>query len=105
MNYHFITHKEDNGYWAECCEVEGCLTQGETIEDLYKSCEEVINLYLEEPPDSQIIFPLPDETLDNKKDLIKIAVEPEIAYPALSAIHFRSISSNLRASMGFERKS
>jgi predicted RNase H-like HicB family nuclease len=83
MNYHFVIHKEDTGYWAECCELGACLTQGETMEELYKSCEEALNLYLEEPNNSQIVFPLPDEALDNQKDLIKIMVEPEITLAVL----------------------
>jgi predicted RNase H-like HicB family nuclease/DNA-binding XRE family transcriptional regulator len=83
MNYHFIVHKEDNGYWAECCELEGCLTQSDTMEELHTSCEEALNLYLEEPNDSPILFPLPDETLDTKDDLLKITVEPEIALTVL----------------------
>jgi predicted RNase H-like HicB family nuclease/DNA-binding XRE family transcriptional regulator len=83
VNYHFIVHKEDNGYWSECCELEGCLTQGETMGELYKSSEEALNLYLEEPNNSEIVFPLPDETLDNQKDLIKIMVEPELALAVL----------------------
>jgi predicted RNase H-like HicB family nuclease/DNA-binding XRE family transcriptional regulator len=83
MNYHFVIHKEDTGYWAECCELEGCLTQGETMGEVYKSCEEALYLYLEEPNNSRIVFPLPDETLDSQKKLIKIMVEPEIALAVL----------------------
>jgi predicted RNase H-like HicB family nuclease len=83
MYYHFIIHKENNGFWAECCELEGCLTQGDTLEELYKMCAEALNLYLDEPSDSKIIFPLPDEVLDNNKKLAKIIVKPEIAFALL----------------------
>jgi len=83
MYYHFKSHKEGNGYWAECCELDGCVTQGDTLEELYGFCEEALNLYLEEPGDSKIIFPLPDETLDSNKRLIKIAADPEIALAVL----------------------
>jgi predicted RNase H-like HicB family nuclease len=44
MHYHFKIHKENNGYWAECCELEGCVTQGDTLEELYKFCDEALNL-------------------------------------------------------------
>ena len=83
MSGHFTSHKESNGYWAECCELEGCVTQADTLEELYASCEESLNLYLEEPKDTKVVFPLPDETLNSKKNLIKAAVEPEIALAVL----------------------
>jgi predicted RNase H-like HicB family nuclease/DNA-binding XRE family transcriptional regulator len=83
MYYHFKVHTEGSGYWAECCELDGCVTQGDSLEDLYKFCEEALNLYLEEPNDSKIIFPLPNEILDNNKRLVKIPVEPEIALAVL----------------------
>lgn len=83
MTYHFTSHKELNGYWAECCELEGCVTQADTLEELYASCEESLNLYLEEPKDTKVVFPLPDETLNSKKNLIKAVVEPEIALAVL----------------------
>jgi predicted RNase H-like HicB family nuclease/DNA-binding XRE family transcriptional regulator len=86
MYYHFEAHKEGSGYWAECCELEGCVTQGESREELYTFCEEALNLYLEEPNDSKITFPLPDEKLD-RKNLIKIPVEPEIALAVLLRNH------------------
>jgi predicted RNase H-like HicB family nuclease len=83
MYYHFKTHREGNGYWAECLELDGCVSQGDTLKELRGFCEEALNLYLEEPGDSKIIFPLPDETLDKNKKLIKIPVEPEIALAVL----------------------
>ncbi len=44
MSYHFNSHKEPNGYWAECCELEGCVTQADTLEELYASCEESLHI-------------------------------------------------------------
>ena len=83
MNYHFQIHKEAEGFWAECCELQGCVTQAETLEKLKDSCREVLNLYLEEPNDSKMVFSLPDSSLDSNKKLYKIAVEPEIALAVL----------------------
>jgi hypothetical protein len=34
--------------------------------------EEALNLFLEEPTGSKIVFPLPDDSLDGEKDIIKI---------------------------------
>jgi predicted RNase H-like HicB family nuclease/DNA-binding XRE family transcriptional regulator len=83
MNYHFKTHRGKKGYWAECLELEGCVTQGDTLEELNTNCKEALNLYLEEPDDSQIIFSLPNDSLDNEKNIIKIPVDPEIAFAVL----------------------
>jgi len=83
MIYHFNVHKEEKGFWAECVELAGCTTQAESFEDLEKQCEEALNLYLEEPKDSKMVFPLPNESLDLDKALIKAEVDPEIALAVL----------------------
>ena len=59
MLYHFKTHREANGYWAECLELEGCRTEADTLAELRDNMEEVLNLYLSETHISQLIFPLP----------------------------------------------
>jgi predicted RNase H-like HicB family nuclease len=83
MNYHFKLHKEKNGYWAECCELEGCRTQGDTPEALNTNCKEALEVYLYEPGESERTFPLPDDSLDGKKCIIKIPVEPKRALAIL----------------------
>jgi predicted RNase H-like HicB family nuclease/DNA-binding XRE family transcriptional regulator len=83
MKYHFKIHREKEWFWAECMELDGCSTQADNQEELYKNCEEVLNLFLEEPTNSKIIFSLPDDSLDGEKDIIKIQVAPEIALAVL----------------------
>jgi predicted RNase H-like HicB family nuclease/DNA-binding XRE family transcriptional regulator len=83
MKYHFKVHKEKKGFWAECLELNGCVTQADNKDELYKNCEEALNLFLEEPADSNTIFPLPKVSLDDKNNTIKINVEPEIALAVL----------------------
>lgn len=46
MNYNFKIHREDNGFWAECVELEGCNTQGDSPEDLIKNIKEALEVYL-----------------------------------------------------------
>jgi predicted RNase H-like HicB family nuclease/DNA-binding XRE family transcriptional regulator len=91
MNYHFKVHKEDNGFWAECYELSGCVAEANTLEQLKKECKESLNLYLEEPNDSKMIFPLPSIELDGNKKLISVGVEPEIAL-AILLKYYRSNS-------------
>ena len=93
MTYHFNVHSEENGFWADCVELLGCSTQADTLENLQIECKQALDLYLEEPKDSKMIFPLPNETLDNDHSLMNIDVEPEIAL-AILLRHFR-INSNI----------
>ncbi len=83
MKYHFKVNKEDTGFWAECCELSGCFAEATTLEELHKECSDALHLYLEEPSDSKIVFPLPDTDLDTNRKLLSIAVEPEIALAVL----------------------
>ena len=92
MIYHFNMYKEEDGFWAECVELPGCKTQAETYNELIEFCKEALNIYLEEPKDSKVVFPLPNESLDNDSKLLRIDVEPEIAL----AVLLRYNRSNLR---------
>jgi predicted RNase H-like HicB family nuclease/DNA-binding XRE family transcriptional regulator len=98
MIYHFTVHKEEKGFWAECVELLGCTTQADTFEGLSKACEEALNLYLEEPKDSKMVFPLPNESLDPNSSFIKATVEPEIALAVLLR-HHRSSSKYTQKQM------
>lgn len=83
MTYHFTVHTEDTGFWAQCVELPECKTQAESYTELINACEESLNLYLEEPKDSRVVFALPDDTLDNDSTLLRIEVEPEVALAVL----------------------
>ena len=92
MIYHFNMYKEEDGFWAECVELPGCKTQAETYNELIEFCKESLNIYLEEPKDSKVVFPLPNESLDNDSTLLRIDVEPEVAL----AVLLRYNRANLR---------
>ncbi len=42
-----VYRADEGGYWAECPELPGCFTQGETITEVRKNAPEAISLYLE----------------------------------------------------------
>ena len=67
MKYHFKIQKEDKGYFAQCIELPGCITQGETLEELQRNMREALNLYIEEPEDSKDLAALPDEKIKRSK--------------------------------------
>jgi predicted RNase H-like HicB family nuclease len=41
-----VYRAEEGGYWAECSELPGCFTQGETISEVRKNAREAISLYI-----------------------------------------------------------
>jgi antitoxin HicB len=79
MKYHFKISKERKGYSAECVELEGCITQGDSKKELEKNMAEALNLYLDEPFDSKAVFPLPKEKVQGNS-IVKVAVEPKVAF-------------------------
>ncbi len=83
MFYHFKIHKEKKGYWAECLEIPGCSTQGDTLDELRKNASEALNLTLDEPVDSKIIYPLPLEVNKTKRSVMEVRVDPSIAFAFL----------------------
>jgi len=79
MFYHFKINKEKNGYWAECIELDGCVTQADTFDDLKNNMEEALNLYLNEPVTSKVTSQLPKKNIKGK-DIVKVPVNPKIAF-------------------------
>ena len=77
MVYHFKIHTEDSGFWAECLELDGCSTEGDTLEELAANAEEALNLYLEETEDSPVTHPLPQGS--SAEDVIEVPVDPQLA--------------------------
>lgn len=77
MKYHFKIHKEGRGYWGECLELQGCLSQGSTLEELKMNLKEALDLYLDEPADSRVVFPMPKK--QRGRNIIEVEVDPRIA--------------------------
>jgi antitoxin HicB len=80
MKYSFKIHKEGNVFWAQGIELPGCFTQANSMEELNKNMHEVLNLIVSEPADSDDFVPLPDKSIKASKNIIKIAVDPQIAF-------------------------
>ncbi|MGA2614200.1 MAG: type II toxin-antitoxin system HicB family antitoxin [Spirochaetia bacterium] len=83
MKYHFKAHVSDGECWAECLELEGCLTQGTDLEELKRNAADALNLHLDEPEDSKVIFPMPDVSLAKGKNVFSVEVEPQVAFAVL----------------------
>lgn len=104
MKYHFRLHEDKKGFWAECIEIQGILTQADTRDEVKKNAEDALNLTLEEPEHSKMIFPLPDQTLRGKR-LFEVEVDPCIALSMLvrqARIQKGLTQSQAARAMGFK---
>ena len=79
MRYHFKVHKEKDGFWAECIELPGCVTQADTKEDLDLSMQEALNLYLEEVEDYEYLAPMPKTSIKEERNVVEVPVDPSVA--------------------------
>ena len=79
MRYHFKVHKEKEGFWAECIELPGCVTQADTKEDLYLNMQEALNLYLEEVEDYEYLAPMPKTSIKEERNVVEVPVDPSVA--------------------------
>lgn len=79
MKYHFKIHHDDDGLWAYCIEIEGCVTQADSMQELMENMQEAISLCIEEPEDCQYIAALPDPSIKLFDDVVEVQVYPSVA--------------------------
>lgn len=106
MKYHFRIHKEKDGCSAQCIELEGCITQGNSMKELQKNMEEALNLYVQEPSDSEELAALPDDSIRKSKNVIAVALDPEIAFPFLVRYYrlkYGMTQHQVAKQLGFDR--
>lgn len=53
MKMKIVVHKAEEGYWAEVPAIPGCMTQGETFEELLQNLYEAIEGCLSVPARTQ----------------------------------------------------
>ena len=78
MTYHFKVHG-GRIPWAECVELEGCVTQGRNRAELGRNMVQALNLYLSEPETSTVIFPGPSRGRP-AKGTVGVEVDPAVAF-------------------------
>ena len=44
--YPAVIHREKNGYWLEYPDINGCYTEGDSLEELMQNAEEVLGTFL-----------------------------------------------------------
>jgi len=103
MTYHFQVHQEGQGFWAGCIEIRGIVTQANTHAELSANAKEALDLALDEPEDSKMIFPLPQEL--KGRNIIAIEVDPSIAFAMLvrqARIAHKLTQQQAAKAMGFK---
>ena len=78
MKYHFKITQEDRFWIGQCKELEGCITQATSREELDHNMKEALDGFLDEPEDSKMIFPLP-AIPRTKAHIVAVEVDPRIA--------------------------
>lgn len=66
--YPAIFHKEDESFWVEFPNLDGCQTYGDTLEEVIVLSSDVLGIYLATKLDNNIPFPLPSYIGDLKVD-------------------------------------
>lgn len=59
--YPAIIHEEDGGYWVEFPDLEGCHTQGDTMEETMAMAQEALGLYLVSLMERNLVIPAPSD--------------------------------------------
>ena len=67
-----VIEKDEHGYYAYCPELEGCQSQGDSIEEVIANIKEAVELYLETLSEEEI-----KESLS--KEILTTALEVQIA--------------------------
>jgi predicted RNase H-like HicB family nuclease/DNA-binding XRE family transcriptional regulator len=80
MIYHFqFSADERGGYYGKCIELEGCRSEGDTLEELKTNFKDALDLYLDEP-DYNTAFPLPDSGNKSSENILEIEADPDLAF-------------------------
>ena len=67
-----VIEKDEHGYYAYCPELEGCQSQGDSIEEVIANIKEAVELYLETLSEDEI-----KESLS--KEILTTALEVQVA--------------------------
>ena len=67
MKFKVVVHNaEEGGYWAEVPTVPGCVSQGETMEELLRNIQEAI--------EGCLSVEIQDVTIDDRSSIVEVAL-------------------------------
>lgn len=83
ISYPAIVHKDKkSGYWLEFIDFDSCMTQGETMEELYMMAQDALSLVLDYRLEENKEIPEPSKTKD-RKNVIYVEPYPDVAIPLM----------------------
>lgn len=78
MRYHFKYEKDERGgYWGESLEIEGCISEGDTLDELKQNLTESLNLCLESAYHEKEDFIFPETKYENQSKYI-LNIKPDV---------------------------
>ncbi len=72
MKVSVVIEQDKNGFYAYCPELQGCHTQGDSLEEVLKNIRESVELYLETLSEEEI-----DQNLS--KEILTTTLEVDVA--------------------------
>ncbi len=67
-----VIEKDEYGYYAYCPELEGCQTQGDSLDEVMANIKEAIELYMETLSDEE-------KTASLSKEILTTSLEVKVA--------------------------
>lgn len=81
LKYPALIHDDPDGYWVEFPDFPGCVTQGDTMEELIENALDALTLFLDISPDE--IEKIPEPSKIAGENIIYVSVPPDVAVPIL----------------------
>jgi len=66
--YPAILHKEEGGYSVWLYDVDGCISQGETVAEAVENIKDALGLFYEEAQEGNLVLPVPSHVEDIKTE-------------------------------------
>jgi len=83
--YPAIFHKENNSYWAEFPDLDGCQTYGETLPQIVELASEALGLYLASRLDNNLEINAPSDIMGIETDK-----DSFVSYVASDVLQYRN---------------
>lgn len=80
--YPAIFHKEDNAYWVEFPDLEGCNSCGDSLEETMENAQEALGLYLVALMES-------DQELPAASDIVDVISDDIVSYVSADVDKYR----------------
>jgi predicted RNase H-like HicB family nuclease len=98
IDYTVTVHQENGSYWAEVDELPGCFAAGDSLEELWESLREAVELYVSTPESKVSVSLGPTEPLARAETMgVEFVMPPQSishdvvgrvidAFPSLKAL-------------------